>query len=150
MTWYESDPSRLVLEHLRVMRRYPRCSLNRASDSTLYWTGEATVKVGRITPDTMAFRVEYPESFPATYPDAFIVRPELPPGEVGHEWHRWPRRGNICFVKPKNWQIGTTADEIISKLEDWYFNYVAVKNGLVGVMPELGRAILPDEIGDNG
>ena len=150
MTWYELDHSRLVLEYLRVSRAYPHCVLNRASNSTLYWTGESKIEVGRIRPDTMAFRVEYPEDFPATYPDAYIVRPELPPEEVGHEWHRWPRRGNICFVKPKNWQIGTTADEIISKLEDWYFNYIAVKNNLIEAMPEVGRAILPGEFVING
>lgn len=98
----------------------------------------------------MAFRVEYPEDFPATYPDAFIVSPELPSEEVGHAWHRWPRRGNICFVKPKNWQIGTTADEIISKLEDWYFNYIAVKNNLIAAMPDLGRASLSGESESNG
>ena len=51
---------------------------------------------------------------------------------------------------PKNWQIGTTADEIILKLEDWYFNYIALKNGLIEEMPEVGRAILPGEFRANG
>jgi len=48
----------------------------------------------------------------------------------------------VCYVKPSEWQLGTTADEIISKLEDWYFNYVAVKNGLIEEMPDVGRAVL--------
>jgi hypothetical protein len=98
----------------------------------------------------MVFRVEYSEDFPATSPDAYIVKPDLPPGEVGHEWHRWPLKGNICFVRPKNWQIGTTADEIISKLGDWYFNYTAFKNGLIEAMPEVGRVALPEDLGGNG
>ena len=149
MTWYELHRSRLVLEYRRVLRSHPHCLLNRASDSTLYWTGESTIEVGQIKPPSMAFRVAYPEDFPATPPDAFIIRPHLPPEEVGHEWHRWPQRGNICFVKPKSWQIGTTADEIISKLEDWYFNYIAVKNGLIETMPDAGRATLPRKRGAN-
>ncbi len=60
-----------------------------------------------------------------------------------------PEREHL-LRKPKNWQIGTTADEIISKLEDWYFNYIAVKNNLIEAMPEVGRATLPGEFVING
>jgi len=142
MTWYELDHSRLVLEYLRVLRKNPCCVLNRGSNSILYWTGEVRIEVGRIKPDTLVYRVEYPEDFPASYPDVFVVEPELPIEEVGHTWHRWPRRGNICYVPPGHWQVGTTADEIISKLEDWYFNYIAFKNDLIEAMPDTGRADL--------
>jgi hypothetical protein len=142
MTWYEMDHSRLVVEFLRVLRRYPQCTLHRNEYSRLYWTGEVRLWVGTIRPDPLAFRVEYPGAFPALFPDVHVIKPELPPEDVGHKWHRWPLDGTVCYVKPNEWQLGTTADEIIAKLEDWYFNYVAVKNGLIAAMPDVGRAVL--------
>jgi hypothetical protein len=142
MTWYELDHARLVLEHLRVLRRYPQFVLQRGKNSDLFWIGELSLVVGPITPDPMILRVEYPESFPAEFPKVHVTKPELSSEEVGHKWHRWPIGGTVCYVKPKEWQVGTTADEIIAKVEDWYFNYVAYKNDLIASMPELGRASL--------
>jgi hypothetical protein len=111
--------------------------------------GESNITVGKIRPETLVYRVEYPEDFPATYPAAYVVSPALPPEEVGHKWHRWPIGGAVCYVEPKDWQTGITADDVIAKLEDWYFNYVAVKSGLIATMPDLGRANLPQDSEDN-
>jgi len=140
MTWYELDHARLVLEHLRVSARYPNFSLGRAKARNLYWLGELVVKIDKVTPPPFKIRVEYPETFPVDYPDVYILSPDLPADHVGHVWHRWPTSGTICYVKPKEWQLGTTADEVISKCEDWYFNYIAVLSGLIQEMPEIGRA----------
>src|SRR5882672_8229611 len=142
MTWYEMDHARVVLEDLRVLRRYPQCTLHRNKYSRLYWAGELHLVVGTITADPLVFLLQYPNTFPAVPPDVDVIKPELPPEDVGHKWHRWAIDGTVCYVKPSEWQLGTTADEIISKLEDWYFNYVAVKNGLIEEMPDVGRAVL--------
>lgn len=142
MTWYELDHARLVLEHLRVSQRYPHFTLRRNQNGTLSWSGKVEIVVGDISPEPLQLRLEYPISFPVIYPDVFVERPVLPADHVGHKWHRWPNSGTICYVKPISWQLGTTADEIISKSADWYFNYVAVINGMIEEMPEVGRARL--------
>lgn len=142
MTWYELDRARLVLEYLRVSQKYPQFTLRRGESDSLYWTGDLSLSVGNLTPDPLELRLEYPDSFPAEYPKVYVVKPELPAEEIGHDWHRWGAWGTICYVKPKEWQLGTTADEIIAKSEDWYFNYVAFKNGLIDKMPDIGRATL--------
>jgi hypothetical protein len=142
MTWYELDHARLVLEHLRVSQKFPQFVLKRSESRGLYWTGELSLTVGDITPEPLQIRLEYPRSFPAELPKVYVIKPELPPEEVGHQWHRWAAWGTICYLKPKDWQLGTTADEIIEKSADWYFNYVAFKNGLIDKLPEIGRAAL--------
>jgi hypothetical protein len=81
----------------------------------------------------------YPEAFPAVHPDVFILSPEIPAAEFGHSWHRW-KDGKICFVQPSHWNLATTADEVIEKIADWYFNYAAKKAGLIDEMPAVGRA----------
>lgn len=142
MTWYELNPSRLVIEYVRVSHRYPGFVLNRSKRFKLYWTGALNIAVGTINPERLVLRIEYPDSFPALGPDVTITSPEIPSEEVGHKWHRWPIDGSICYVKPRDWAINVTTDEIITKVEDWYFNYVAVKNGLVLEMPDIGRVKL--------
>jgi hypothetical protein len=142
MTWYEADHARLVIEYLRVSARYPKFVLKRTDEGVLYWLGKIELTVGVIHPPVLQLRIEYPDSFPAIYPDAFVMEPSLSEDHLGHKWHRWPSTGAICYVKPKIWQLGTTADEVISKCEDWYFNYIAATNGLIDEMPEVGRAVL--------
>lgn len=142
MTWYELDRARLVLEFLQVSQKYPQFVLKRGELDKLYWIGELSLTVGDLIPDPLELRLEYPSSFPAEYPNVYVVKPELPAEEVGHDWHRWGGLGTICYVKPKEWHLGTSADQIISKSADWYFNYVAFKNGLTDKMPEIGRAVL--------
>jgi hypothetical protein len=142
MTWYELDHARLVIERSKVSAGYPEFVLKRAGNGILYWLGKIELSVGTIRPPALQLRIEYPEGFPAIYPDAFVIEPTLPEDHVGHKWHRWPTTGTICYVKPKSWQLGTTADNVISKCEDWYFNYIAVTNGLIEEMPDVGRAVL--------
>lgn len=88
------------------------------------------------------FLIIYPEAFPAIPPEVEVVSPKLDPSEWGHEWHRW-QNGDVCFVRPSKWQSSTTADEIVKKVFDWYFNYLAKKEGLIDKMPDVGRAALP-------
>jgi hypothetical protein len=142
MKWYELDRGRLVLERMRVLRVYPQFTLKRDKYGSLFWSGEVDVAVGSLGIKRLELQINYPDSFPASYPEAYVISPELPPEEVGHKWHRWPADGTVCYVKPKDWQIGVTADEVIAKVVDWYFNYVAVKNGLIKDMPEVGRAVI--------
>ena len=72
------------------------------------------------------------------------ISPKLPPEEWGHKWHRWAD-GRVCIVHPDRWDISYTARDVIDKVADWYFNYLAYKNGLIGEMPDVGRAVLARE-----
>jgi hypothetical protein len=145
MTWYEFDRARLVLEYFRVSTKYPQFVLARCSKGILSWRGELRLTVACLSPEPLELRVEYPQSFPAEPPKVHVIQPTLSQEEIGHDWHRWGAWGTICYVKPAEWQIGTTTDEIIAKSEDWYFNYVAFKNGLIDKMPDMGRAVLKGE-----
>ncbi len=136
--WYDVWPGRFVLEYLRVKARYNAFQLVRA-DSVLQWHGEVCVFPPGVLADPLKVIIEYPEAFPASAPRVQVVSPKIDPTEIGHAWHRWPS-GNICFIKPRYWQISTTTDEIIAKVEDWYFNYLAKKAGLIENMPDVGRA----------
>ena len=107
--------------------------------ATLYWECETAEMPREVNAAPLRYLIVYPEAFPAVPPNIEIVSPDLDPSEWGHEWHRWPS-GNICYIRPSKWQVGTTADEIIRKIDDWYFNYTAKKGGLIAEMPEMGRA----------
>jgi hypothetical protein len=148
-TWYELLPHRLVLETFRVNSCDESFVLKRL-DRTLYWEGRALdIPEGTDAP-ALHFLVVYPEAFPAIPPEVEIVSPDLSPDEWGHEWHRW-MNGDVCYVRPSKWQVSTTAEEVIKKVSDWYFNYVAKKNGLIAKMPDYGRAELPPRtIGPGG
>jgi len=140
-TWYELFPGRLVLETIRVKSFQEELVLEKSGD-TLYWECEAKELPAGVEVPPLRFRVVYPEAFPAIPPQVEIISPEIDPTEWGHNWHRWPS-GDICFVRPVRWQVSTTADEIIKKVEDWYFNFTAKKAGLVAEMPDIGRAEVP-------
>jgi hypothetical protein len=138
MTWYELDKARLVLEFERVKARFSGFSLKRR-DKQLFWEGQLDVSVAGVDAEPLELQLTYPEAFPAKAPSVGIIRPLLDPSEVGHQWHRW-KEGHVCFVHPREWNIATTGDEVIGKTADWYFNYVALKRGLISAMPHLGRA----------
>jgi ubiquitin-protein ligase len=138
MTWYEMDPSRLVLEHLRVVRRYPSFKLYK-KDSTLFWEGVVEVSVAGLPVDPFRISVSYPDTFPIRPPRVTVLEPVLDPQHVGHDWHRYID-GSLCYVESKDWTIEPTADEVISKSVDWYYNYMAVARGLIDKMPDIGRA----------
>src|SRR5690242_7077756 len=134
MTWYEFDKQRLVDEYAAMQSCAPHYRLRRRRHTELLWEGEIRVEVAGVTPEPLIVRIVYPQSFPAWPPTVEIVSPILPPEEVGHNWHRWAA-GNVCFIRPRDWDISTTAEQIANKVADWYFNYVAVKHGLVNRMP---------------
>ena|SRR5438874_10728700 len=140
MTWYEIDKARLVLEFLRVKSQYKTFRLKR-NDKELFWEGELIISVGGCDADPLQIQVIYREAFPSIRPTVIVLNPPLDPSEVGHDWHRWAD-GSVCYIRPNEWEISTTADEVIAKTADWYFNYVAVKRALIPSMPEIGRADL--------
>ena len=139
--WYEMFPQRLVLEVIRVQSFDSSFRLRRWL-GTLCWEGRVVEIPDGVEAPPLHFLIVYPDAFPAIAPEVEIVSPDLDPAEWGHDWHRW-RNGDVCYVQPSKWQISTTADEIIKKVGDWYFNYVAKKQGLIEKMPDLGRAALP-------
>lgn len=140
MTWYEMDRARLVLENIRVRTAYPDFRLRKKGDE-LVWEGSKEVTVAERPVDSLTIRVVYPEAFPTKPPVVEVLNPQLDSKDVGHEWHRWVE-GNVCYIRPRDWNIATTADQVIDKVADWYHNYMAVKLGLVDRMPDIGRVSL--------
>ncbi len=138
MTWYELDKERLVVEFIKTTTTYPEFKLFRR-ETAILWCGSITVVVGGVTSEPLSVQIIYPDSFPIRPPLVEVISPSLDPSEVGHDWHRWVE-GNVCYVHPKDWEIRTTTDEIIDKLSVWYFNYRAVKQGLISKMPDFGKA----------
>ena len=98
-----------------------------------------TVCVAGVDAEPLHLRLEYLSAFPIKPPHVQIVAPSIDLTETGHTWHRW-YDGRICYVRPVDWNISATGDQIIAKAMDWYFNYVAVKRGLISQMPDVGRA----------
>lgn len=141
ITWYEACPARLVLEARRVEQLHRAFRLCRFGDM-LVWDGKVAESAEGLTPEPLHIRIAYPDAYPAARPYLVIVSPDLDAREVGHAWHRWAD-GEICIVEPKHWQMSTTAAEVIEKAADWYFNYTAVKAGLISTMPDVGRAKIP-------
>ena len=105
----------------------------------LVWEGQTTARPPSVEAPPLRFRVEYPTGFPVAAIKVFPISPDLPSDEWGHQWHRW-EDGRVCIVKPNLWDISYTARDVIEKVADWYFNYLAYKNGLISQMPERGRA----------
>lgn len=141
VTWYDLFPDRLVLEVIRVKSFRSDVTLKRIN-TTLYWECETSEIPEGLQVPPLRFLLAYPQAFPAIPPNVEIVSPELDPTELGHEWHRW-FSGDVCYVRPVRWQVSTTADEIIAKVGDWYFNYTAKKAGMISKMPDVGRAVIP-------
>jgi ubiquitin-protein ligase len=140
MTWYEMDKQRLVIEYGRVKNQYPDFRLLKRGDQ-LVWQGFVRIVVGGVAAEPLEIRIVYPEAFPAEPPTVEVLNPQLDPADFGHKWHRFAK-GNVCYVRPREWNIATSADEIVGKTTDWYYNYVAVKLGLVDRMPDAGRAAI--------
>ncbi len=138
--WFEADRRRIVNEYRLVRDAYPIFSL-RLVDGRLVWEGETSDIPLGIEAEPLRFRVEYPSGFPVAAIRVRPLSPELPPEEWGHKWHRW-EDGRICIVHPDRWDISYTARDVIEKVVDWYFNYLAFKHGLITEMPDVGRAVL--------
>lgn len=141
-SWYEADRARLVHESRLVRASYPDFEL-KLKDGRLVWQGSASDIPDGIEAPPLCFRVEYPTGYPVAAIRVMPLSPDLPPEEWGHEWHRW-EDGRICIVKPEKWDISYTARDVIEKVTDWYFNYLAYKHGLIAQMPDAGRAVIMD------
>lgn len=132
------DKSRLILEYIRVKSRYPEFRLSERKGQ-MVWQGSLVVAVAGVDSEPLELRIAYPEEFPTAPPTVEVLSPHLNPADVGHSWHRWAK-GNVCYIRPRDWGISTCADEIVEKVTDWYHNYIAVKRGLIDRMPNVGRA----------
>ena len=139
-SWYEGDRRRLVDEYRLVCASYPTYELQLA-EGRLAWEGETSDIPPGLEAPPLRFRVEYPTGFPVAAIRVQPLSPQLPPEEWGHKWHRW-EDGRVCIVKPDRWDISYTARDVIEKVIDWYFNYLAYKHGLIDEMPDVGRAVL--------
>jgi len=137
-TWFESDRNRVIREYELVRLGYPDFEL-KFVEGLLVWEGQTTESPRSVNAPPLRFRVEYPNGFPVAAIRVSPISPAIPAGEWGHEWHRW-EDGRICIVKPILWDISYTARDVIEKVTDWYFNYLAYKNGLISEMPNAGRA----------
>jgi len=136
--WFEVSPERLVVEFRRVQESRTGFSLVR-HNGFLCWTGALDAIPAGVQAEPLVIRVKYPEYFPAGSPWVEIVSPELGLELVGHEWHRMTD-GDVCYIRDSLWNPATAAEEIIAKEEDWYFNFVAKRAGLIEKMPDVGRA----------
>lgn len=139
--WYEVNAERLILEFIKVKAHYPSFRLVKTA-GVLKWCGSVSEFPPNVRAQPLKIVIEYLSAFPALAPRVQLLNPEIGNHELGHTWHRW-YNGDICFIRPRYWQISTTTDEIISKIEDWYFNYLATKSGLIPNMPDIGRASIP-------
>jgi len=139
-SWFAADRNRLVHEYRLVHSAYPDLEL-KFVDGLLTWEGETAERPTSVAAPPLRFRVEYPTGFPVAAIKVFPISPALPPDEWGHEWHRW-EDGRVCIVKPNLWDISYTAYDVIEKVANWYFNYLAYKHGLITKMPDTGRAKL--------
>lgn len=142
-TWFEADPARLVREYDLVRAAFPEFELSR-SEGIITWNGQTGELPAGVDAVPLKFTVEYPSGFPIAAIKVRPISPELPAVEWGHEWHRWSD-GRVCIVKPRLWDISYTAADVIEKVADWYFNYLAYKHGLITKMPDAGRASLTNE-----
>lgn len=138
--WFNADPLRLVREYELVHSAYPEFQLG-MKDGLLMWEGQTSAIPPRVDSPPLIFRVEYPSGFPIAAIKVFPLSPALPPEEWGHDWHRW-QDGRVCIVKPRLWDISYTARDVIAKVGDWYFNYLAYKHKLIAEMPNVGRAVI--------
>jgi hypothetical protein len=139
-TWFEADRRRLVLEVEAVRRDYPNFTLL-SRDSLLFWEGEtADVPLG-IEAQSLRFQVVYRVGFPITPIRVHPLNPDIPADMWGHQWHRWSD-GSICIGNPNEWDLTYTASDVIAKVVDWYFNFVAYNEGLIAAMPDVGRAMI--------
>lgn len=139
-TWFDADPGRLVHEYDLVRAAHPGFELKLA-DQLLSWEGQTADMPALIEAAPLRFTVEYPNGFPIAAIKVRPISPIIPSEDWGHEWHRW-KDGRICIVHPRLWDIAYTAAHVIEKVADWYFNYLAYKNGLIIKMPDVGRARL--------
>jgi len=142
-TWFEADRRRLVSEFRLVRGAHPTFPL-RLADGQLAWECETSDIPEGVEAEPLRYRVEYPAGFPAAAIRVMPVSPALPPEDWGHEWHRW-EDGRVCIVHPDRWNVSYTALDVIEKVSDWYFNYLALKHGLIEEMPDVGRAVITPE-----
>jgi len=137
-----------VREYRLVRSFHPDFEL-KLINGCLAWEGETSVIPPPLTAPPLRFRIEYPSGFPVAAISVFPLSPDFSPEEWGHTWHRW-QDGRICIVHPRMWRIMYTARDVIEKVVDWYYNYLAYKHGLITAMPDVGRAILMSELKEGG
>jgi hypothetical protein len=138
MYWYEFSPDRLWTENESVKRGHSHFTLEIVAGRAS-WAGETSdVPKGTEAPP-LKFRVVCSPGYPACRPWVQLISPDLGEELIGHEWHRF-YDGEICVGRPSAWTPHHMIDEVITKVEDWYFNFVAKRAGLIATFPRTGRA----------
>lgn len=140
--WFEADHARLVLEYVLMGHAHPEFSL-RWLDMRPVWEGELREQIPGFETLPLQVRLRYPPGYPIRPVMVVPLAPELPPDRLGHAWHRFDG-GNLCIGDPTRWEPTFTAVDVVAKVSDWYFNYLACDLGLIDAMPDVGRAVLRD------
>lgn len=142
--WFEADHARLVNE-VRAMQEFPDFTLSLSSQKQLIWEGEAFApwpnEVGYGDPVPLRVRLTYPLAFPIAPINVMPLSPELPTRYWGHEWHRWSD-GSLCLGHPDQWDISYSARDVVEKVSEWWFNFLAYLFAHIDEMPDVGRAVL--------
>lgn len=143
--WFEADRRRLVAEVEGVRKDFPDFKLL-LKDGLLTWEGETADIPPGIQFVPMRMRLIYPAGFPAAPIRVFPLQSEIPAEAWGHKWHRW-EDGAVCIGHPEDWDMSYTASDVIGKVGDWYFNFVALLYELISEMPDVGRAVIETNSG---
>lgn len=138
IAWFDVSKKRLAYEVLELRRRHPQFTLYRSSENDIRAQGVISdIPPGIIAPP-LCVEIICPAGYPAVAPKVRVISPDLSSAQSGHRFHLWSDR-SICFVRPSDWDISYCLADVVDKLEDWYFNYVAVTSGLAREMGDVGR-----------
>lgn len=140
LKWFDMGRQRLAFEVHQLLLRFPDVDIELV-DGELHVRGFIRCAPGGLEAEPLEFDLSCPQAFPAWAPKVKVVAPDLSQVAWGHKWHLLPE-GRICFVRPSEWDIAFSLADVLDKVSDWYFNYLAVKHGLAAMMPDVGRVQL--------
>ena len=112
--WYQTDPSRLVLEQQIMSTKYPQFVLKK-DGVTLYWIGTLQTNNGGI----YEVAVDYPDDFPENEPAVVPINPPIV--SPRHQF----RDGRLCLFYPadRSFNPNTTAATLVTWTAAWLFCY---------------------------
>lgn len=112
--WYHDNNKRFLIEKYAMKERFPDFELIESVNG-LTWTGPLTPK----NADTYVIAVIYPEDFPYSSPNVWIIEPKIQSPK-----HQFPD-GHICLLELGNetWETKTTAATIVALAAVWLWCY---------------------------
>src|SRR5262245_35800877 len=122
MSWYETNPARLLLERKAMETRFPQFQLVREGDQ-LVWVGTLTTNRGK----DYEIAIYYPDDFPTSAPKVFPINPQITSWkdqQAGLLQHQWSD-GSLCLYYPddRSLNANTTAATITAIAAAWFFAY---------------------------